>query len=49
MSQKLKLEDCEEGDLVKVGEELPDVDKSDLERVTYWWYSGYRQYYRVEK
>lgn len=43
----LKLEDCEDGDLVRVGEELPDVDKSELERVTYWWYSGYRQYYKV--
>lgn len=43
----LKLEDCEDGDLVRVGEDLPDVDKSELERVTYWWYSGYRQYYKV--
>lgn len=43
----LKLEDCEDGDLVRVGEELPEVDKSEIERVTYWWYSGYRQYYKV--
>lgn len=49
VSQKLKLEDCEDGDLIKVGEELPEVDESELERVTYWWYSGYRQYYRIEK
>ena len=43
----LKLEDCEEGDLVRFGEELPTVDESELERVIYWWYSGYRQYYKV--
>lgn len=43
----LKLEDCEDGDLVRVGEELPKVDESELLRVTYWWYSGYRQYYKV--
>lgn len=49
VSQRLKLEDCEDGDLIKVGEELPEVDESELERVTYWWYSGYRQYYKIEK
>ena len=49
VSQRLKLEDSEDGNLINVGEELPDVDKSELERVTYWWYSGYRQYYKIEK
>lgn len=49
VSQRLKLEDCEDGNLIHVGEELPDADKSELERVTYWWYSGYRQYYKIEK
>lgn len=47
VNQVLKLEDCEDGDLVFVGDELPVADKSELVRVTYWWYSGYRQYYRV--
>lgn len=43
----LKHEDCEDGDLVFVGDELPVADKSELVRATYWWYSGYRQYYKV--
>ena len=47
VKQKLKLEDCEDGDLVKVGEEIR-ADDSELVRATYWWYSGYRQYYRIE-
>lgn len=46
VKQKLQLEDCEDGDLVKVGEEIIE-DDSELVRATYWWYSGYRQYYRV--
>lgn len=46
VKQKLQLEDCEDGDLVKVGEEISE-DDSELVRATYWWYSGYRQYYRV--
>lgn len=49
VSQRLKLEDSEDGDLVKVGEEISVVDDSELVRATYWWYSGYRQYYRIEK
>ena len=48
VSRRLKLEDSEDGDLVKVGEEIR-VDDSELVRATYWWYSGYRQYYRIEK
>ena len=48
VKQLLKLEDCEDGDLVKVGEELPKLgDETYTE--SYWWYSGYRQYYRVER
>lgn len=47
VKQKLQLEDCEDGDLVKVGNENPQLgDDTYLE--SYWWYSGYRQYYRVE-
>lgn len=47
VNQLLKLDDCEDGDLVFVGDDLPVADKSELVRATYWWYSGYRQYYRV--
>lgn len=42
----LHLEDCEDGDLVKVGEDAPELGK-DTYMEYYWWYSGYRQYYRV--
>ena len=47
VNQKLKLGDCEDGDLVFVGDGVPTVDDSEVFRCTYWWYSGYRQYYRV--
>lgn len=49
VNRKLHLEDSEDGSLVFVGEELPAADDSDLVRATYWWYSGYRQYYKIEK
>lgn len=49
VNQKLKLEDSEDGSLVFVGDDVPAVDDSEVYRCTYWWYSGYRQYYRVEK
>lgn len=48
VKSKLQLEDCEDGDLVKVGEEVTKIGK-DTYREYYWWYTGYRQYYRVEK
>ena len=48
VKQKLHLEDCEDGDLVKVGEEVPKLGK-DTYQEAYWWYSGYRQYYKIEK
>lgn len=42
----LKLDDCEDGDLVNVGgDDTPLGPDSKL--VTYMWYSGYRQYYKV--
>ena len=43
------LSKLKDGDLVKVGEEISVADDSELVRATYWWYSGYRQYYRIEK
>ena len=42
----LNLEDCEDGDLVKVGDQEQPLG-ADAKLVTYMWYSGYRQYYRV--
>lgn len=42
----LQLEDCEDGDLVKVGEEEEPLG-GDVKLVTFMWYAGYRQYYRV--
>lgn len=48
VKQKLQLDDCEDGDLVKVGNENSQLgDDTYLE--SYWWYSGYRQYYRIER
>lgn len=47
VKQKLHLEDCEDGDLVKVGEEMPKLGE-DTYMESYWWYSGYRQYYKIE-
>ena len=43
----LKLDDCEDGDLVNVGSDDDVALGSDAELVTYMWYSGYRQYYKV--
>lgn len=48
VKQLLSLEDAEDGDLVKVGDEMPKLSE-DTYTETYWWYSGYRQYYRIEK
>lgn len=48
VKQILSLEDAEDGDLVKVGEDMPKLS-DDTYTETYWWYSGYRQYYRIEK
>ena len=48
VKQKLKLEDCEDGNLVKVGDDNVSIG-NDTHREYYWWYSGYRQYYRIEK
>jgi plasmid rolling circle replication initiator protein Rep len=48
VKQLLCLEDADDGDLVKVGEDMPKLGE-DTYTETYWWYSGYRQYYRIEK
>lgn len=45
---KLQLDDCEDGDLVHVGDEKQDIGQNTV-RVYYWWYSGYRQYYKIER
>lgn len=42
----LKLDDCEDGDLVNVGGDETPLGP-DAKLVTYMWYSGYRQYYKV--
>lgn len=48
VKHKLGLEDCEDGDLVRVGEDTPELgDRTTKEY--YWWYSGYRQYYKIER
>jgi len=46
----LKQDDEETGDLIHVGDDdVPDKDKEEKYRiVSYCWYAGYRQYYRVE-
>jgi len=43
----LRLEDAEDGDLVNVGaqDDAPLGDRTHIE--TYYWYSGYRQYYKI--
>lgn len=41
----LKLEDPEDGNLVNVGDD--GVTEGETKLVSYYWYSGYRQYYRV--
>lgn len=41
----LKLDDCEDGDLVKVGMDETSLGP-DAQLVTFMWYSGYRQYYK---
>lgn len=46
VKQLLQLEDCEDGDLIRVGEEEPELGP-DTYIESYWWYSGYRQYYKV--
>lgn len=46
---KLDLDDCEDGDLVNVGDGESDFDGDDTYTETYWWYSGYRQYYKIER
>lgn len=48
VKQLLSLDDADDGDLVKVGEDMPKLSE-DTFTETYWWYSGYRQYYRIEK
>lgn len=45
---KLDLDDSEDGDLVKVGDDTSDLG-DDTYTETYWWYSGYRQYYKIER
>lgn len=49
VKQKLQLDDCDDGDLVNVGADDTCKIGDDTYTETYWWYSGYRQYYRVEK
>lgn len=44
----LKLDDVEDGDLIHVGDDDAEHDKEEPYRlVSYFWYSGYRQYYEV--
>ena len=45
VKQLLELDDCEDGDLVHVGDEEDTLE--DAQEVTYFWYSGYRQYYKL--
>lgn len=47
VKQLLQLEDCEDGDLVNVGDEQQSELGADTYLESYWWYSGYRQYYKV--
>lgn len=42
----LVLDDVEDGDLVRVGDGL-DIGEP-VKREYYWWYSGYRQYYKIK-
>lgn len=48
VKQKLRLEDAEDGDLVKVGEDIPKLGDNTYTE-SYWWYTGYRQYYKIER
>lgn len=45
--QDLALDDVETGDLVNVGALDEQVLQGDTKLVTYYWYSGYRQYYKI--
>lgn len=45
IKRELGQDDGEDGDLVHVGDEEAKEGKYRL--VSYWWYSGYRQYYEV--
>lgn len=44
IKRQLKLDDVEDGNLVRVGDEEQEPDGT-YKLVSYWWYSGYRQYY----
>lgn len=47
VKRKLNISDVEDGDLTHIGEvdNVGDI----VNRETYWWYSGYRQYYKVKR
>ncbi len=45
---RLALDDVEDGDLVNVGDGVEIVDDVGKHREVYWWYSGYRQYYKID-
>lgn len=48
VKQILKMDDEEDGSLVNVGDNEDEHSKEESYRlVHYWWYSGYRQYYRM--
>lgn len=44
----LKLQDEDTGDYINVGDNLIDVSDKNYKLVTYYWYSGYRQYISKE-
>lgn len=46
--RRLALDDAEDGDLVHV-EDKPKLDEDGDMRITYLWYSGYRQYYSISE
>ena len=48
VKQLLKLEDEETGSLIDVGGEDESPKDEDYILETYMWYSGYRQYFRVD-
>lgn len=44
----LKLDDVEDGDLIHVGDDAAEHEENEPYRlVSYFWYSGYRQYYEI--
>ncbi len=46
--KKLNLDNAEDGDLIHVEADEPETEKNE-KIINYVWYSGYRQYYRVEE